>query len=777
MSEFVNFYKGLSDNFNQLESYQPGAFYLTTDTERLYFANGANSILDLNQYVIFVPSVSELSNVKKPTEGDIYYCTNENVLCTYNGSGWIQININTDTKTTGLVAGSSTVEKDGETVIKLTLALTEKTESALDESSETYTTEWEIHASDIYDIIPEAKVEVEGKLAEGALTINTIGDGSLQPGDEDMEKKGVTIIPGNNLAFEDNNNGAFTLNAAEYTLSSEAGSTAIALADDGIDGVEDKTQVELLAGHQLAISGAEANKITYSHGTIETTETNGGAIEGGALWSNSVSYVQSVDTHKDENGNGHVFGYSMASITMPDEPEYEITKFVIGEGDDAGKLTVGIRDKSSTGSGYGNDVDATGALYYKIRNDNNVDEIYYNTQTLPVYTIEQIETRLKGLNAITYKGTVNPVSGLPSESVHVGDAYMATENGDYGNEGTVFLDDKGETVHGVLAHVEAGDLFIATGTEADGVITSGLVWTYVPAGNDYDSQYYLEHNANVVTLKGNTSSNPDMASFNGSVEFNVDNTQNDDILVTVSDDNADKGDTVVVKYGHKEYGEVFETPAEVPIETGYDQTISFTTIGELSNGHVSKAHNFSFITPPVQDVQLTSSATEPTISIKDSYNGAKGNVKFVNDTEDGTTIIEAVAVEAGQIKFKHRRNLGTKKTGNSTPLNWSENYNWIQNVVTTEEGDGHVKEFTTVNFTMPDDPSINKVELSRADASEHSVAVTQYISSPDGQSPDIYSKVNFKTETDSLILATTLDSNTKNNNEVSVKVDLVWKSF
>ena len=36
---------------------------------------------------------------------------------------------------------------------------------------------------------------------------------------------------------------------------------------------------------------------------------------------------------------------------------------------------------------------------------------------------------------------------------------------------------------------EIGDLFIATGTETNGVITTGLKWTYVPAGNDIDTTY------------------------------------------------------------------------------------------------------------------------------------------------------------------------------------------------------------------------------------------------------------------------------------------------
>jgi hypothetical protein len=63
--------------------------------------------------------------------------------------------------------------------------------------------------------------------------------------------------------------------------------------------------------------------------------------------------------------------------------------------------------------------------------------------------------------------------------------------------------------------VEVGDVFIATGEEnADGVIPTGSVkWTYIPSGDDTDSQYRFDTTgSNQVFLK-NTTSNSNVGSL------------------------------------------------------------------------------------------------------------------------------------------------------------------------------------------------------------------------------------------------------------------------
>ena len=78
---------------------------------------------------------------------------------------------------------------------------------------------------------------------------------------------------------------------------------------------------------------------------------------------------------------------------------------------------------------------------------------------------------------MTYKGTVGNNSTLPTTNVKVGDTYLVDADGkialttDNSYDGTAITAGK-------------GDLLIATGTETDGIITSGLKWSYVPSGDD-----------------------------------------------------------------------------------------------------------------------------------------------------------------------------------------------------------------------------------------------------------------------------------------------------
>ena len=90
-----------------------GAFYLTSDTNRLYVGkdidgNGNIKAVPVNQGVITVDSISKLPSKTAIESGQFYYATLENVLCVYSGTQWVQINPDTNTKLNARsIAGSS----------------------------------------------------------------------------------------------------------------------------------------------------------------------------------------------------------------------------------------------------------------------------------------------------------------------------------------------------------------------------------------------------------------------------------------------------------------------------------------------------------------------------------------------------------------------------------------------------------------------------------------------------------------------------------------------
>ena len=113
----VMFKKGLSTALPKTGLVQ-GAFYLTTDTDKLYICNDGNKLSLLNQVVHNYPDIDALPSVTDAAVGEFYYCLKENVLATKKAesdTSWTQINADTDTKvsdvitTTAVNSGIATV--------------------------------------------------------------------------------------------------------------------------------------------------------------------------------------------------------------------------------------------------------------------------------------------------------------------------------------------------------------------------------------------------------------------------------------------------------------------------------------------------------------------------------------------------------------------------------------------------------------------------------------------------------------------------------------------
>ena len=90
----------------------PGAFYLTSDTHRLYIGDDDKNLNPVNEGIQFVTTLSQLpgnsgvgltADQKLAMTGRFYYVEKDNnnntlnVLCVYNGNHWVQINTYSDT--------------------------------------------------------------------------------------------------------------------------------------------------------------------------------------------------------------------------------------------------------------------------------------------------------------------------------------------------------------------------------------------------------------------------------------------------------------------------------------------------------------------------------------------------------------------------------------------------------------------------------------------------------------------------------------------------------
>ena len=96
----VYFKRGHYSALDAMTSWVEGSFYLTDDTNRLYFAQADNKLVDLNQYIHFVANYNALPNPSSATlkNGDMYYLQSENILCVYQAGEtqpWVQVNPDT----------------------------------------------------------------------------------------------------------------------------------------------------------------------------------------------------------------------------------------------------------------------------------------------------------------------------------------------------------------------------------------------------------------------------------------------------------------------------------------------------------------------------------------------------------------------------------------------------------------------------------------------------------------------------------------------------------
>lgn len=228
------------------------------------------------------------------------------------------------------------------------------------------------------------------------------------------------------------------------------------------------------------------------------------------------------------------------------------TNITIEENDDKTGIKISAKDTKLTqiGSGFTDDTngfeltikDTAGTSIVStldpiIRiNGNSITDTHFETggiANLPVYSKDEIDARMKGVDAMTYKGTIGEGgtgydgTSTPILNVKIGDTYkVITKN--------------------IVDKAIVGDIIIARPKDntivedADGYLPSdGIVWDLIPSGNE-DTTYKGYAIANGMSLKNNV---------DGSVvaAFTV---AGDDTYLTVTDSANDgaANNTIIVSH-------------------------------------------------------------------------------------------------------------------------------------------------------------------------------------------------------------------------------------
>ena len=524
----VKFLKGTQSNFNGLTQFTDGAFYLTTDTDRLYFAQSENECVPLNQ---FIRTVSEAEfkalTTTQVAKGDYYYIPEKNILavCKDNNTTltWTQLNPDSNDNTTFNEINF------GGSVANNTATITETLKE--------------------YNAIAGAQT---GNKVVGDLKLK--GTNGIALTAENTAKSTTITVEGDTYSLSSNMNDA---RQYEASVAYHVGDIVV------INGKYQRCKAEVAAG----------------------SNTSAAAIIGSFEELNAGVSLVSANGQKSST-----FGFKAGD------------NVTIGQTD--GQITVSATDTTLKENGLNISNNATQGFDIKVSDTSNtvvggtLDPIikvgsssvhFVNGEAnLPVYTTSQIDSKFKGLNGMTYKGTVGTAAlqNLPTSNVSSGDTYMVAAD---------------TTVNSKA--VKKGDLFIATGEEgADGYIaSSGITWTHVPSGDDSYQNSTYEGNATpgsnkwgIKEVSGSSVGDIQLvAGTNMSISSKLGGTKEDITASMIT----------TINHGSVGAASVTETTDATGGDTTPKSTITAVTgIGRDSNGHVASVTTKQF---NIQDTKYT----------------------------------------------------------------------------------------------------------------------------------------------------------------------------
>lgn len=246
----------------------------------------------------------------------------------------------------------------------------------------------------------------------------------------------------------------------------------------------------------VTVEGEEEGSTKKSSVAVQLKDSAGNAV-GEAL---TLKPGQNIELHEDGNGNVTISSTYVDTHVTADSGS-TMTWETDAEGAKTGKITMTIKHND------GSEVPVTLAepiVYYIGENS------YVPYSQLPVYSKEEIDNKLNGLDAMTYKGTLGASNGsvkaLPTSGIKAGDTYLVVDAIIYDGSNTAYPGDmliaSGEEENGFIKEEE---------DEATGAMVAKVTWNYVPAGDDakVDTTYKFSvdpatHTVNLVADQGGT---------------------------------------------------------------------------------------------------------------------------------------------------------------------------------------------------------------------------------------------------------------------------------
>lgn len=621
----VMFKRGTQTGFNNLTTYQDGCFYLTTDSHRLYVGTGNNKADLVSQSVITYPNwaaIEALSNKSSSSyapglcsEGQFYYAKAENILCTYSEGKWVQINPDhnddhdTYVKSVSVAKNTTETEKGKQLVydVKITQAqkdLKGNNEGAPSEVSGKIT----ISAADLGQITTHTDVGIEAEKSDSKVYLKNSGVGANAAAK-------VELAGGGSVSVSTDGSNKITISGADttYSLNTTTNTTGAKAALQNQNGLTEGSFAVEVDGNVLTVESNTAGKngsIKLAHATTLTSEASYTPTDATADESGNVTLSMPTVS---VNEYGHVTAVGIKNVTLPKDKD---TKVSAVSADNSGKITVKIKDESTT---VETPVVSDAVLFHKITVDGAEKTVYNQGDLGAFYSSDKIDTLITAakseMNAMTYCGTVTKSAFDQITGPQKGDTYKAAESFTIGSgDGAI--------------QVDTGDLIIYNGadvaTDAAGDITK---WEVIPSGDDIDTTYDISLNGTTIQLN---------------------NKVNSQTAGTIAVKGA--GGISVTNNGGLSIAHTNTVTAGVAKSTGLaDRKFTIPTINYDNYGHITGLGPATTIELPAdKDTTYTlgSDAKTKTVSLKNSSQVVTGSLQFT--TSDDSFVVSMSNTRADQ---------------------------------------------------------------------------------------------------------------------------------
>ena len=748
-----------------------GAFYLTTDTNRLYVGNNTE-LVELNKSITVVDSVDKLPKTDVEV-GQFYYISGENLHAGASDSNgnilavvtsivngvpkWTQVNPDTvdgndRLSDVAITKGSYDAVNN---VIPYTLSFSIKDKAG--KVIQTITKTLDVAPK---DIISKADVSVSTSSAEGvnAATITTkIKDTS----------NSNALSTGGSFSIAGGDNVTVTQKDGVVTIATGIGKDSVQMHVDGTN-VQNQVSASVRvnssdSGDILKIAGdttkdigivwdSESKVAKIGHSNSAATAATGNAIQ---LSHGSKSFTAVTSTTYDSHG--HISAQTSQQVTLP---SYAI-KTVDVDSADKSKLKVSLTDQD--GSEFGS-VTSGSILYNTITVYDSINGTAAQTTIAnqgdigTFYSKTAIDNMMKGLDALTYKGTVATNSDLPnaSKGVHIGDTYK------------VSAENSGITINGKAAHL--GDLLIATGTEdSNGNITSGtLVWTLVQGSSETDTTYDMK----VAAGSGANSAKVGILASTDSGNFNKYATITGDGVITITP-TAGQGKDGVVAFAHANSGATAGTYGSNTTGTvapGGSIVIPAVTVNAA--GHVTGISNATMTLPGANKLGIN--ADNKSVKLQDASGKDLGVVQFADGNLTSVSVAAGGSGVDGVVTVSHAvPTMGSDATSTqavnlSSAADKDRQISVISGV--TKDSYGHVTALATKTITLGRvSDSLSQAASKGTNAVTIGTQLKDYAGTALGKSD-----ITLASAGKSVTITPTIDAA---NNSTSVNLEIVWGSF